>query len=594
VGREVVDACDLAVGKILNAMVFQTLCGVMHEPARQDLVFFEDFATETWMHKLLAGAVLIETGKEVQRDWAACAHTLAVEDCAADGLLASLAEFGSVAPGDAKVLMAEKVAVELSLVAAEEVQDVHDARAELAKAEHHMQVSEASHDVDGYLEAAASYDRAQAQVQREEAEAAAAVEARETAEAAVATAKAEQLVEIEVEEAAEALQLAQLADERLEKALAAGDLQGITAAHGIAEAARLRADKEELEAIEAASARKVAVVGSEVAAVRALAEKQAAHASLAANIADLAEGKLKAALVGGDMDAIAAAARVAEDARVASLKAKAEASSTGSKLQMAKVRLSAAQAGAAAERERFAARAKDAAAQRAHIKVSMVSMLGPHTESLHAADLHAQEAWNQIEPHPQPRMPDEGEGNATFDADAEVAGVMACFDAGVIGFVRDDIFGKLDLDGNETISQSELANLLKKLLASSGRVADNAEVEAQAEEAIQRYDVDDSGALDFGEFMALITQEPWALCLPGRLQGGLAAASARARQMAEASRQTRLQGTHGISCANNENDLRIESVATTQASPELLQEATPGQPHVTPVPVFAEHAAGNF
>jgi len=246
VGREVVDACDLAVGKILNAMVFQTLCGVMHEPARQDLVFFEDFATETWMHKLLAGAVLIETGKEVQRDWAACAHTLAVEDCAADGLLASLAEFGSVAPGDAKVLMAEKVAVELSLVAAEEVQDVHDARAELAKAEHHMQVSEASHDVDGYLEAAASYDRAQAQVQREEAEAAAAVEARETAEAAVATAKAEQLVEIEVEEAAEALQLAQLADERLEKALAAGDLQGITAAHGIAEAARLRADKEEL------------------------------------------------------------------------------------------------------------------------------------------------------------------------------------------------------------------------------------------------------------------------------------------------------------------------------------------------------------
>ena len=94
--------------------------------------------------------------------------------------------------------------------------------------------------------------------------------------------------------------------------------------------------------------------------------------------------------------------------------------------------------------------------------------------------------------------------------------------------------------------------------------------------------------------MALITQEPWALCLPGRLQGGLAAASARARQMAEASRQTRLQGTHGISCANNENDLRIESVATTQASPELLQEATPGQPHVTPVPVFAEHAAGNF
>ena len=42
------------------------------------------------------------------------------------------------------------------------------------------------------------------------------------------------------------------------EALAAGDLQGITAAHGIAEAARLRADKEELEAIEAASARKAA------------------------------------------------------------------------------------------------------------------------------------------------------------------------------------------------------------------------------------------------------------------------------------------------------------------------------------------------
>merc|ERR1712070_1272856 len=87
------------------------------------------------------------------------------------------------------------------------------------------------------------------------------------------------------------------------------------------------------------------------------------------------------------------------------------------------------------------------------------------------------------------------------------------------------------------------------------------EVEAQAHDAMQRFDVDSSGHLDFGEFMALITMEPWSLCLPANLKDKISGAAEKAAAMAEASRTARLQKTAVVS-----RDVRVQSLTATPQS----------------------------
>ena len=139
-----------------------------------------------------------------------------------------------------------------------------------------------------------------------------------------------------------------------------------------------------------------------------------------------------------------------------------------------------------------------------------------------------------------------------------------------------ELFGKVDLDGNESVDQEELAVLLQKLLASSsGRVMTQDEVNAEAENVMRRFDVDNTGMLDFGEFMLLITQEPWSLCLPGKLQGKVEHAAATAANMAAASHETRLNRTRKI-----DSDVKVESIpGSRQGTPALPQ---PGSRQASP------------
>jgi len=566
---ELVDSCGLA-HQMVSGMVFQSLVGVLRQPVRQDFVWFQDFAEDDWFGKLMTGAILLETGKKVQEDWSQRAKTTAVKDCATDELLTRLAEYGGWGPGEAKVLMAETATIELSAIEVKETSEAQEAMAVAAEAAERLEVAEDEVDVAGYLAATRAREEALAKAEKEQSEAVIAIEDRKAAELALELARADMNVEQETGEAVEAREAAELAADRFEKAIAIGDLEGINEAQCIADEAVALADKEELEAIQATCQRKISLTAAEVAAVSSLVDKHKAAMVNANNGARLAETKRKAILSVGDIDEIAAASTVAEDARIRALQVRADYANSNSRHQQAKVKLTAAKANAIAEKERFEARVAGAAVTRAEQKLALANDIGS-LEDVKKAEIVTKNAWDQEEREfKEAQEADKvamAAAKAVLRSQEEEAQGGRMFEEGIMSFTA-DLFGKIDLDGNECVDQAELAVLLQKLLAStSGRVMTQAEVEAQAEGAMRRFDVDKSGKLDFGEFMALITQEPWSLCLPGKLQKKLDQAAEKAASMAEISRATRLNRTRTI-----DSDVKVMEASGT---PLASRQATP-------------------
>jgi len=566
---ELIDTCDLT-HQMLDGILFQGLLGLLREPKRQDFVGFQEFAQEDWLGKLLAGAVLIDAGEKVEKDWARRVETAAIVDVGAESLVSALAEFGGYAPADAMVLMAETSANALSTDATRELLEAQEAMSAAMEADERIDIYEDEGDVDNYLMAIQDRDNALKVAQKEKSEAYAATAASKDAEIQVQLAKAHLAAEAETEEATQAREAAELAEERFAKALAVGDMSGICEAQEMAEESRRKANQEEWEAIEAVSNRKVTVVAAELAAIESLAAKQAAMVKQAQSAARLAESKLKAVLNVAEIDEITKAADVAEDARLTALRARADAATSNSKLQMAKVRLTAAQASAEAERERFEARVAAAEVEHAKAKLKIAEEIGSIDEIAYAREV-ARIAWDketkELDEAEQATLLANTVEAAVQQGDADLKGGSRMFEEGIITYAT-EMFGKVDLDGSNTVDQHELETLLHKLLAQSGRKATQEEVQAQAEEALVTYDLDGSGMLDFGEFMALITRHPWSLCLPLKLQRNVKAAAETAASMVEASRASRMNKTDAL--LNREQDLRVSGTPNSDSQRSMM------------------------
>jgi hypothetical protein len=79
------------------------------------------------------------------------------------------------------------------------------------------------------------------------------------------------------------------------------------------------------------------------------------------------------------------------------------------------------------------------------------------------------------------------------------------------------IFDQFDDNRNGEIQSKELVPLLAKLMRFMGIVVDDevlARLELEAPQVLEVFDADGNGILDFDEFVAMISQEPWSHILP--------------------------------------------------------------------------------
>jgi len=90
----------------------------------------------------------------------------------------------------------------------------------------------------------------------------------------------------------------------------------------------------------------------------------------------------------------------------------------------------------------------------------------------------------------------------------------------VVNFCK-KLFAETDTDQSGFIDEEELGSMLKKLWAHLGRPFADSDLDRlnyEVHAAMVNFDVDESGTLDFNEFIKLLGKRPWRLMLPKEIQ----------------------------------------------------------------------------